>query len=281
MNEILREYYDIKIDYYREYNDGIVFFVNGDYFYFFKTFLSSIDVESLYKIYLSLKRRGIVLHDYVFNNNNEILSNQYVLIKLNYLITDIDISDISRLSVMLNEDVELKDDFINNWLTKIDYLEKQVVELSNNQLVNNSFDYFVGIAEALLTFYQDNYSNNNDNYLVHTCFRTLNTIDFYNPINLSVGNKYKDIVSYIKLTNNWELLGSILDVVDINDRFYIFIRLCFPFEYFLSVNSFLVDSTDEKEILNIINRLDEYERYLNKIDDLFGYKLFYWTKKDN
>ena len=102
MINILKEYYGLEVEYYKNYRDGIVFFVNGDYYYFFKTILSSRDISKLYDLYSLIKSRNIVLHDFVFNNNGEILSKEYVLIKLNYLIDEITLSDIKKLNIVSN-----------------------------------------------------------------------------------------------------------------------------------------------------------------------------------
>lgn len=281
MNELLKKYYGLEIDYYRKYKDGIVFFINGDYYYFFKTVLEQLEIDNLYKLYLFVKSQKIILHDFIFNNDGSLLSEEYILIKLNYLIGDININDVLKFNILVNETFDLKKEFRKEWMDRIDYIERQVLELSNNLLINNSLDYFVGIAEVLLSFYNDNYHESNDNYVVHSSFKSLNTIDFYNPTNLSVGNKYKDIISYIKINNDWNLLNDVLNVSNLNDRNYIFVRLSFPFEYFYVVNELLIDEIVEQKLLNIINGIDDYENYLKRLEEYFGYKVFYWIKKDN
>lgn len=281
MKDLLKRYYGLEIDYYRKYKDGIVFFVNGDYYYFFKTILEQFEIDNLYKFYLLIKSKKIILHDFVFNNDGNLLSEEYILIKLNYLIGNIDLNDVLKLNLLVNETFDLKKDFRNEWIDRIDYIEKQVFELSDSLLINNSLDYFVGISEILLSFYNDNYYDKNYNYIVHSSFKSLNTIDFYNPVNLTVGNKYKDIISFIKINNDWNLLNDVLNVCDVNDRNYIFVRLAFPFEYFYIVNEMLIDGIDEQKLLSIVNSVDEYENYLKRLEEYFRYNVFYWIKKDN
>jgi hypothetical protein len=143
MKDILKEYYGLVFEYSRNYNEGIIFFVNGDYYYLCKCNIDGVEVKKSYELYLVLKRRNIVLHDFVFNNNGELLSDGYVLFKLNYIIDDIDINDLKRLDMEI--DYELYDDFYNLWINKIDYIEMQLIDMSQNNIINYSFDYFLGI----------------------------------------------------------------------------------------------------------------------------------------
>ena len=281
MNDLLEKYYGISVEYYKKYRDGIVFFVNGDYYYFFKVYLDNSKINDIYKLYLIMKERNIVVHDFILNNKNELLSEMYALIKLNYLITNIDLYDIQKFNVLVNNSINLKNDFREEWINRIDYLETQVMELSNCLLINNSFDYYIGVSEIILNFYNDQYDSSNDYYVVHSLFDSLSTIDFYNPLYFCLGNRYKDFVSYIKISNDWDILHKLLNQITENDKVYLFVRLSFPFEYFKVVNKMLIDGIDEKNILKFVREIDKYEEYLLKLEEYFGYKIFYWIKKDN
>jgi len=98
------------------------------------------------------------------------------------------------------------------WEEKIDYLELQLSELSNNLLLNNSFDYFVGIAEILLEYLKRNYSEENiDLKLSHRCLNCLDSIEYYNPLNISFDLAYKDIAAYLRKSKDIDLTIDIID----------------------------------------------------------------------
>ena len=59
MRELLKEYYGLEIEYSRAYYDGMIFFINGDYYYLCKCYLSKEDVDKSYKLYLLLKNKGL------------------------------------------------------------------------------------------------------------------------------------------------------------------------------------------------------------------------------
>ena len=89
MIEILEKFYNIKNVQYKEYNNGIVFTIDGINYYLVNTFYNEEKINDIYKLSLFLRRRIIRVHEFVFNNKNLLLSDGYVLFKVNVLIDDI------------------------------------------------------------------------------------------------------------------------------------------------------------------------------------------------
>lgn len=281
MIDILKEYYGIEIKEYKEYNDGILFFVNDTNYYLTKTFFDKIYVDKCYEFYLILKTRKIKIHDFVFNKNHELLSEEYVLLKLNDFIEQVTFNDVYLFSNIIVNEYKDYIDMLSFWYKKIDYLEKQVTELSKNRLVNYSFDYFVGISEQLLLYYKNNYIKQSDNiYLAHRALNSLDSIDFYNPLNIMGGDKYKDIISYIRLKSDWDLFLELLDKVNSNDKIYIFVRMCFPFRYFDLVSDIVLEGKSDEELAILLSKIKEYEDYLIEVEKVSGIHLFSWIKKE-
>jgi hypothetical protein len=65
MKELLKKYYGLDIEYGKDYQDGMVFFINGDYYYLCKNYLSMEDVDKSYELYRVLKLDS---HAYFFTN---------------------------------------------------------------------------------------------------------------------------------------------------------------------------------------------------------------------
>lgn len=282
MKEILEKYYEIKIDHYNDYDDGIIFCVNGSFYLLTKCFYDESYVTDLFSFCEKIKGNKVMLHDFVFNKNGKLLSDEYVLFKMNVLITDIDIKDLNKFSsINCNEyskDYVFMDKF---WEDKIDYLEIQMTELSNNKLINNSFDYYVGVAEILISFLKKNYEKKDINLcLSHKSLSTLSTIDFYNPLNISVDLPLKDMAAYIRIKNDHDLLYELLDKQLYNDYQYLFVRMTFPFDYFYEVSNVLLDKKSDKELIKIVNNVYDYEQYLLKMEENFGIYIFSWIKKE-
>ena len=279
MKELLKKHYGLEIEFSRNYQDGLIFFVNGDYYYLCKCLLNEEELLKCYDLYLLLKSKQVILHDFVFNNDNNLLSDEYVLLKLNYLIDDIDIYDIEKLNIEV--DFDYVEDFYSLWIDRIDYYEKELFVDEDNNFINYSFDYFIGLSEMLLDYYKNSILVIKKNYVVHRSFITLNSIDFYNPLNIIVGDKLKDYASYIRLTNNWDLLYSLLNNGTYEDRVYLLVRLSFPFKYFYCINNYISNNSCVEELLTIVEDIDKYESYLGRLELLIGVKVFYWIKKDN
>ena len=281
MKDILLKYYGFVVKDCKKYSEGIIFFINGDNYYLCRCYLDDAKIKSIYKLVNDIKNKYcIMFHDFVFNNDGNILSDGYVLFKLNVFDGDIDQYDLFKYNSIIVEEYE-KNNFYDMWINIIDYLEIQISEISDNKMINNSFDYFVGIAEMLLSFYKINKGDLVSNYLSHNNFNSLSSIEFYNPLNVCVNNKYKDIVSYIRLTNNWEMLHKLIAALNDFEKKYVYVRLAFPFSYFRCINELIVDGVGVEKLMELVNDINVYEDYLVGLDNIFGYKLFYWIKKDN
>ena len=58
MKELLKKHYGLEIEYSRNYQDGLIFFVNGDYYYLCKCLLNEEELLKCYDLYLLLKSKS-------------------------------------------------------------------------------------------------------------------------------------------------------------------------------------------------------------------------------
>lgn len=282
MNDLLKKYYNIEIDNFKYYNEGILFFVNGYNYYFVKCYYDEKYLNYLKRIVDNYE--SVKLHRFIANKDGSLLSDGYVLLEMRTLIDDITLNDIKLFSsVGCNESLNYYVSMDKFWEEKIDYLELQLSELSANKLINNSFDYYLGISEILISYLKKiNIENNIRLSLSHRSMRSLSTIDYYNPLNICFDHYLKDIAGYIRLFNNMDLIYNLVEKIkDVTDYQYLFVRLVFPFNYFYELSSVLIDGNDEIALADIINHIKEYENYLLWCEELFGIYLFSWIKKSN
>ena len=279
MIESLKKYYNISVDNYYEYDNGIIFTLNGCNYFYLSTIYDQAYLEMLANIILELKNK-IRLHEFVLNKDGNILSDGYVLLRMHGFIDTIDLNDINKYTIEVNSShYKYFINMVDFWYKKIDYLELQVTELSDNKLINNSFDYYVGIAEMLL-IYLKQYDNKYNLYLSHKVFKSLSNIDFYNPLNMTFDSKYRDLAYYIRLNKDVELLEKVIKYTNKNEYNYLFVRLVFPFEYFEALNNVLIDKKNEKELVSIINNIDNYEEWIQTIEDILNIHIFNYIKKE-
>ena len=277
MEEILEKYYGLKNCNTINYDNGYVFFVDGKKYYLVKTNYDENMIEELEKMIYFLHKKNILIHSFIKNNANRYISNGYILMIINVFGNEITMYDIGRFSDITYDNGYYKD--MNSfWYEKLDYLNKQRNDLSDNDLINNSFDYYLGVSELLLK----NLGNNLGKTMItlsHKCLTNLSVIDFYNPFNIIYDVWLKDIGYYIKITNNYGLLDKYLDKLNRYELNYLFTRLCFPFEYFCEVSDILIDKAEEKGLLSLVTNVDKYERHLFNMENIFGIRLFEWIKK--
>lgn len=282
MKNILKNKYGIEISDFEEYDDAISFIVDGTLFYFKKTVYDEVYLRELQQWQIWLNG-SVSLHDFVFNKDGNLLSDGYVLFKCNVLNDNVNLNDVILFNNIRN--LEKKKYFINMvdfWESKIDYLERQLSEFSYSALINNSFDYYVGIAEQLLSYLKkQQYDKNADLCLSHRVFNSLSSLEFYCPLNVCIDYSVRDLALYIRNTNDVNLLMELVDkIIDVDEKAYFFVRMAFPFSYFTELSNVLIEKKDEKKLINIVNNVNQYEKYLSFLEEQFNNKLFYWIKKE-
>lgn len=253
MREILELYYRIKLDYYKEIDNSILFCVDGVYYLFCETEFDEEYLIMLNKLVIELKISKLYLHDFIFNINGNIKSENYVLLKINVLEYDVDIDDVNNFMVYV------KEEFYSNYILLEDRLAEKVDYLENNSL-DGITDYYIGIYEVLISNLKK-YSFDSKLVLSHRVFN-LNSYYFYNPLNVCIDIYWRDIASYIRLSGD---SGMLLDFLynfkgDVYEYNYFFSRMVLPYEYTKDVR---------------------YEEYLLKMEKLFGIDYFVWLKKSN
>lgn len=283
MIDKLKENYNIEISKYKEYKEGIIFYYDGYYYYYTKCYIDENSLKELNKLIITLKHHHIKLHDFIYNNKNELITEEYILLRINNMISNITLDDLNKFSkINMNKYLDNYLSMDQVWEQKIDYLELQLKEISNNKLINNSFDYFSGIAEIIIKYLKINYNKNKINIVLsHQTLTSLSNIDYYNPLNISYDHYLKDLSSYITYNNNYNLLLDLIDKLNPNELPYLFSRLVFPFNYFEEVEQILLNSKNEQQLLEIINNIPKYEKNILEIEKIFNIYLFDWIKKSN
>lgn len=162
------------------------------------------------------------------------------------------------------------------WENKIDYYERQINENKKKYpLVRESFDYFIGMGENAIS------------YLVNTKLEVDPTLwdekvlshnnlnsSIYDPLNIILDHKARDVAEYIKFYFWNEGKGNIFELLDeyFNYNYYsiygmrvLFARILYPSFYFDKYDLIITGKIPERELNAIINRVFEYEEYLYHI----------------
>lgn len=283
MNNFIEYFYGIKVDKVI-YNNKYYSFIYKGYIYRLYIYDNNYnDIKFLYEINKMLIGNTLI-SEIIINKDNNIISIyndiSYILIKIFININkNISLEEISSISKYLyREKISINWGIL--WANKIDYLEELINENGKKYpIIVDSFNYFVGMAENAISYFNSIIIDSNYKYVLsHKIIRWNDSIEvLYNPINLTFDYKVRDIAEYIKnsfFNNNQNIFNELLTYLSNNYLSFMEVkllisRLLYPSFYFDMYDDILIDNKEEKIILEVISKLDEYEEYLNKIISFF------------
>jgi len=278
MNNFLEYFYNIKptnITNHQKYSTFI--YQNNLYKLYIST--ESLNINIPYNICEKLSESTLT-SEIIKNINNEPITiynnRQYLLLKLytnpNKPIT---LEEISTLNKTLYTE-NLTINWGTLWSNKIDYLEDLINENGKKYpLLVDSFNYYVGLAENAISYYNNiTIPTNYKYYLTHKHLRLNDTVEsLYNPLNLTFDYQVRDLAEYIKYSffNNNNLIYQELNnyltnnSLSITDIKLLISRLLYPTYYFDMYENILIDNQEEQILTTIISKSDNYEIYLSQI----------------
>lgn len=240
------------------------------------------EIQELYELSTYLLQLNVPCHQIIPNVSNQIITiinNQpYVLMKItvnsDQLINENDIVLFSNLLVDKRNYQRLqRNNWSQLWTTKIDYLEYQVSQFGKKySIIRDSFSYHIGIAENALQFYK---TINNDTTLciAHRRIKKDCTMyDLYNPLEFIIDTRVRDYCEYFKqiyFYNNID--GDIVKSYLYNNSLtedeikLFFCRMLFPTIYFDLYEDIVIDGEEEKELVPIITKVNNYENLLKDL----------------
>lgn len=298
MNNFLEYFYNLKIDKI-SYNDKYYTFMHNGYIYKLYIFDEMNDINFLTDTNKKMVGNTLV-SEIIYNRNGEIITSynniNYILLKIYVNVNkSITLEEISFLANSLAKN-KININWGLLWSRKIDYLEELIYENGKKYpLIVDSFNYFVGLAENAISYYNDIIIDNNYSFVIsHKHIRLNDTIEeLYNPMNIIFDYRVRDVAEYIKnsfFNNNLNIFNEFNNYLANNNLSLMEVkllvaRLLYPSFYFDMYEDILIDNKEEKIIVNVISKLDAYEEYLDNVIMLL--KQFYdisdisWLKKKN
>lgn len=276
MKNILNYFYNIDVETIKVINNNLCcFYIDYNKYYFIKYNRPIIDLIDIYKYVNSYKNK---YHIIIKNKFNNIYTNynkeNYVLLMINSAPhEEVGLVDIlkSKTNVQ-NIGVLNRSNWSTLWSEKIDYLEYQISERGKKySLIDETIDYYIGMAENAISYF-NNLDITNKKLFISSkrIFFPNISLNYYNPLNMVIDFKVRDIAEYIKsaffekqdikkdifvLMNN-----NFLEEIDYN---LLFIRLLYPSYYFDAVENIIEESSDENILFKYLNLVNDYEKFLN------------------
>lgn len=282
MNNILKYFYNIDISDI-SFKDNYYYFIYEKYSYKLYIIDYLVNEDEMFLLNKEMLKYTLV-SKIIMNKFNKIVTEyngiKYMLLRIyvsnNKLIT---LDDIRYLTNLL---------YINNininwgilWSKKIDYLEEVISENGKKYpILTDSFNYFVGLAENAIAYYNNTIIDNNYKYVIsHKRIKYDSTLeDLYNPLNIIFDYRVRDVGEYIKAyffrndIDIFALLDNYLnkEKISLMEVRLLISRILYPSFYFDLYEDILINGQDEKIIIPIIKKLEDYQLYLAKIISYF------------
>lgn len=273
LKNILQYYYEIIVSPDKIDQNGY-FSYNNHLFCLYNYQRNTGEIEALHYLNALMLSRKISINRIINNIFNQIITYHnnkgYVLILINY-----EYRDYGNLKFILafNDNklnILKRNSWGKLWSIKIDYIEYQLKHLKNSYpLINDSVNYYIGMAENAISYFNMLNVSNVPLYFSH---RRIDINNLYNPIELVIDYKVRDISEYIK--DNF-IYGK-MTIYDIKhylsnlkleniDCILLYVRLLYPSYYFDLYEEIINDKKKEEEIIKITNLSSSYEELLYEV----------------
>lgn len=281
MKNAINYYYNLVTYDIRRFNKQYRFSVSDNEYLLCPCEYSLEELEEIYKLDLFLLQMNVYVHKIILNNNNQIITyindEPYLLMQIlvsdNRIINIDDILNFQNLPVYNYFPKLQKNNWRDFWIKKIDYFEYLFNELGiKYSFLSTSFNYFVGITETAISLLYK--IENNDNLVIsHRRVKHDSIIqDLYNPLNLVVDSKVRDISEYFKSC----FINNKININDVKNYFnqvqltqkelyLFFLRMLFPSFYFDLYINIIDDNLNQKEYDKVISKINDYQKLIKEL----------------
>ena len=279
MKNALIYYYNLNPNDIHQTKEMYKFNINNNYYTLLEIKEDIKKIEEIYNLSNYLNKNGIYTHQIILNMQNNVVTiinnKNFVLLKTyNKMDRKINLNDIINF-VNITIGINYKNNYnnwYNKWINKVDYFEYEINELENKYpLIKKSFKYFSGLTETGIQLLINLNIKEDKLCVCHERIKKNYTLfDFYNPFNFIIDSSVRDIVEYLKNLylddNNYNEIEKYINNTNLsNDQLKLFfVRMIYPSFYYDKCEEIMIGKESEKSIMNIVNKIDDYENLLKK-----------------
>lgn len=284
MTDYINYYYDLYPMIINEKNNKYMFYIDLEKYYFIPYDRGIDELDEIVSLNKEMISKGSLVSEIIVNKFGEILNkyndNSYILIRV--YVNDDKYVDIEDIIYMLNEvDIEntynviTRTNWSNLWENKVDYFEYQMGHLIKKYpLLYSVIDYYLGLSENAILYLKSITPSYEGNISLGICHRRIGVnytlFDLYNPLNLIIDYKVRDIGEYIKdaFFNNRDVI-NILSKVYSNYYFdklnlsLLASRFLFPSYFFDKFEEIVSSKCSENMMFDIIKKSSKFEDFID------------------
>jgi len=243
-------------------------------------------LQDIYNLHIEILRRGVYVHQIILNKDGRVatLINgiPYIMMRLYCDDREIVFEDLLPFfNCYYDGDSKLnRINWETLWANKIDYLEYEISQLGQKHPeIRDTFSYFVGLGETSIQLVNLINGRGKDQKVLgiksisHDRIRHGETLfDLYNPLNLVVDYRVRDIAEYLKHRyfdgDDIEAeLSNFLFYTELSQDEYLlfFARMIYPTYYFDLYEDIISGNKSGDELKKIINRINDYQTLMQSI----------------
>jgi len=278
VKNILNYYYGIIVS---EIFDNGYFSYNNHLFCLYEYKRSIEEAKILFILNNYMLGERVHINRIILNNYHDVLTyvdgKYYVLLLINYRYSKGYFN--FYLAPSSSEfDILKRNNWASLWSAKVDYVEYQIKHLDNTfPMLFSNVNYYIGLSENAISYFKMISLNNENLYISH---RRISKNDLYNPIEIVIDYKVRDIGEYIKNTfikkekTLYEIKKFInnLNLSNI-DYLLLYTRLLYPSYYFDMYDKIINNNLEEEKIKEITVMSSDYEELLFEVYLLIKRKL--------
>lgn len=166
-----------------------------------------------------------------------------------------------------------RSDWYELWTRKNDYYEYQYQHIKGKyKVIDESINYYIGLAENAIIYIANIPINLKEQEKKGLYPKRLLESEYHNPLNYVIDYKERGLSETLKylflnkkyLSQNIEKIILSYNCTEIGYKL-LYGRMLYPSMYFDIYDKVINDFENEKELVNVIKRLKEYEEYLKEI----------------
>ena len=277
MKNVINYYYNLYPENIFQNKEEYYFFVNNIRYSLIKYLEDINDINKIYNMHLDILNKNMYVHPIILNKDNKpltIINNEpYILMQTIYYGEKVNIDNIVKFSEITSEKSK-NQNWAELWSQKNDYLEYQISMLGKSHpIIRDSFSYYIGLGENAIELVNMVQKQETSFVYAHKRINKNNTtFDLYNPLNMTVDLKVRDAAEYFK---DSFFKGEDIDeeltyyfnntILSTYEYMMFFARMLYPTYYFDLYEEIITNREDDKKLIQIINKANEYEQILKKI----------------
>lgn len=287
MKELLEKYYyiDNHVEVIEE-KEYCSFLFREKKYYLVPYFRSEEELQELLLLTQELVKKGIPTGVFVINAQNTYITvfnnKKYVLLEMplfvdkEYSVLDM-ISFAEKLVISSKKSILYRNRWAELWSSKVDYFEYQIRQLGKDKsIILNSFSYYIGLAENAIAYvnstskkYQISINEKMTLQRKRIQFPNIQ-LNYFNPLHYVIDIEVRDIASYFKslFFNSYEDLWIEVNAylrkrkLSLYGYQLLYARLLYPSFYFDLYEKVVEGEMEEKNLIPIIEKVDDYELFL-------------------